>query len=65
MDERHRQPASFSGGRHQVKRFLGEGGKNMVYLARDTLLDRDVAFTLIKIDGLDDMSRTRICREAY
>jgi len=49
----------------QVKRFLGDGGKKMVYLARDTLLDRDVAFTLIKIDGLDDMSRTRICREAY
>ena len=37
----------------------------MAYLARDTLLDRDVAFTLIKIDGLNDMSRTRICREAY
>ena len=48
-----------------MKRFLGEGGKKMAYLARDTLLDRDVAFTLIKIDGLDDMSRTRICREAY
>ena len=48
-----------------MKRFLGEGGKNMVYLARDTLLDRDVDFALIKIDGLDDVSRTRICREAY
>jgi serine/threonine protein kinase len=65
VDERHRQPASFSGGRYQVKRFLGEGGKKMVYLARDTLLDRNVAFALIKIDGLDNVSRTRICREAY
>ena len=48
-----------------MKRFLGDGGKKMVYLARDTLLDRDVDFALIKIDGLDDVSRTRICREAY
>ena len=65
MDERHRQPASFSGGRYQVKRFLGEGGKKMVYLARDTQLDRDVAFALIKTHGLDDVSRTRLSREAF
>ncbi|MDP6453695.1 MAG: protein kinase [SAR202 cluster bacterium] len=58
------QPASFSDGRYEVKRFLGEGGKKMVYLAQDTLLDRDVAFALIKTDGLDDVSRTRISREA-
>ena len=37
----------------------------MAYLARDTLLDRDVAFALIKSDGLDVVARTRICREAY
>ena len=48
-----------------MKRFLGDGGKKMVYLARDTLLDRYVDFALIKIDGLDDVSRTRICSEAY
>jgi serine/threonine protein kinase len=36
-----------------VKRFLGEGEKKMVYLAQDTLLDRDVAFALIKSDGLE------------
>ncbi|MDP6715528.1 MAG: protein kinase, partial [SAR202 cluster bacterium] len=46
------------------KRFLGEGGKKIVYLAQDTLLDRDVAFALIKTDGLDEVSRTRISREA-
>ncbi len=57
-------PKTFSDGRYQVKRFLGEGGKKMVYLAQDTLLDRDVAFALIKTDGLDDVSRTRISREA-
>ncbi len=37
------QPTSFANGRYQVKRFLGEGGKKKVYLATDTLLDRDVA----------------------
>ncbi|MDP6716083.1 MAG: protein kinase, partial [SAR202 cluster bacterium] len=57
-------PTSFSDGRYEVRRFLGEGGKKMVYLAQDTLLDRDVAFALIRTDGLDDVSRTRISREA-
>ena len=37
-------PASFPNGRYQVKRFLGKGGKKKVYLATDTLLDRDVAW---------------------
>jgi len=46
------QPTSFVNGRYQVKRFLGEGGKKRVYLAHDTTLDRDVAFALIKTEGL-------------
>ena len=58
------QSTSFANGRYQVKRFLGEGGKKKVYLAQDTLLDREVAFALIKTEGLDDVSRTRITREA-
>ncbi len=58
------QPATFAGGRYEVKRFLGEGGKKKVYLAHDTLLDRDVAFALIKTEGLDDVGRQRITREA-
>ena len=57
-------PASFAGDRYEVKRFLGEGGKKRVYLAHDTTLDRDVAFALIKTDGLDDTARERISREA-
>jgi len=57
-------PASFANGRYLVKRFLGEGGKKRVYLAHDTTLDRDVAFALIKTDGLDDTARERISREA-
>jgi serine/threonine protein kinase len=58
------EPTSFADGRYQVKRFLGEGGKKIVYLAHDTTLDREVAFALIKTDGLDETSRTRIQREA-
>ena len=58
------QPASFVNGRYVVKKFLGEGGKKKVYLAHDTVLDRDVAFALIKMEGLDETSRARITREA-
>ena len=58
------QPTSFADGRYQVKRLLGEGGKKKVYLAHDTTLDREVAFALIKSEGLDDTSRARIQREA-
>ena len=58
------EPASFAGGRYQVKKFLGEGGKKKVYLAHDTVVDRDVAFALTKTEKLDDEARTRIKREA-
>jgi hypothetical protein len=57
-------PASFADGRYEVKRFLGEGGKKKVYLVHDTLLDRDVAFSLIKTQGLDEVGVERIRREA-
>ena len=57
-------PSSFANGRYTVKKKLGEGGKKKVYLAHDTVLDRDVAFALIKTEGLDDSARTRITREA-
>jgi tetratricopeptide (TPR) repeat protein len=58
------EPTSFANGRYQVKKFLGEGGKKKVYLAHDTLLDRDVAFALIKTEKLDDATRARVNREA-
>ncbi|MBN1400524.1 MAG: protein kinase [Anaerolineae bacterium] len=58
------QPTAFAGGRYEVTKFLGEGGKKKVYLAHDALLDRDVAFALIKTEGLDESARTRIRREA-
>ena len=57
-------PTSFAGGRYQVKKFLGDGGKKKVYLVHDKVLDRDVAFALIKTEKLDDASRTRVSREA-
>jgi hypothetical protein len=57
-------PTSFAGGRYDVKRFLGEGGKKRVYLCYDTKLDRDVAFALIKTDGLNAEGEARIRREA-
>ena len=58
------QPSSFASGRYQVREFLGEGGKKRVYLAHDSVLDRDVALAVIKTEGLDDTSRARITREA-
>ena len=51
------EPTSFAGDRYQVKQFLGEGGKKKVYLAHDTVLDRDIAFALIKTEKLDDEAR--------
>ncbi|MCH8205932.1 MAG: protein kinase [Chloroflexi bacterium] len=57
-------PTSFAGGRYEVKKFLGEGGKKRVYLTHDSVLDRDVAFALIKTEGLDETSRERVSREA-
>ncbi len=60
----HSHPTSFVHGRYVVIRFLGEGGKKKVYLAHDIMLDRDVAFALIKMEGLDATARARILREA-
>jgi len=47
-----------------VKKLLNEGGMKKVYLAHDTQLDRDVAFSLVKTEGLDATSRNRVTREA-
>jgi class 3 adenylate cyclase len=57
-------PSSFASGRYQVRRFLGEGAKKRVFEAHDTLLDRDVAFALIKTEGLDTLGRQRVTQEA-
>ena len=57
-------PVSFANGRYEVKSLLGEGGKKKVYLVHDMTLDRDVAFGLIKSEGLDAEARQRITRES-
>jgi class 3 adenylate cyclase/Cdc6-like AAA superfamily ATPase len=57
-------PKSFAGGRYDVRRFLGEGGRKRVYLAHDTKLDRDVAVAIIKTEGLDAQGLSRVQREA-
>jgi len=54
-------PPILAGGRYELVRFLGEGAKKRVHLARDTRLDRDVAIAFVKSEGLD-MARVR--REA-
>jgi diguanylate cyclase (GGDEF)-like protein len=55
---------SFAGGRYVVTRFLGEGARKRVYLAHDSVLDRDVAFALVKTGGADSSARARVLREA-
>jgi len=61
-----RDPAapSFADGRYLVKRVLGKGGQKLVYLARDTRLERDVVVSILKTDLLDDRGVTRLWREA-
>lgn len=57
-------PASFGGGRYRVIAFVGEGAKKLVYHARDTRLDRDVAISLIKSVGMNSHDLARLKREA-
>ena len=57
-------PATFGGGRFRVQRLLGEGGRKRVFLARDELLDREVACAVIRTEGLDEAERLRVEREA-
>ncbi len=56
-------PSVFAG-RYEVQRQLGEGGQKQVFLARDTLLDRDVVIALLKTERLDANSAGRLRREA-
>src|SRR5436305_232806 len=57
-------PKELAGGRYVISRYLGEGGRKRVYLAHDTLLDRDVAVGLVKTSGLDPEARARVLRGA-
>ncbi len=55
---------SLQGGRYAIDRPLGEGGRGVVYRARDTALDRPVAVKVLKLEGLDDDSYARFVNEA-
>ena len=56
------QPAAI--GRYEIVRLLGRGGMGEVYLARDPVLDRDIAVKLIGSDLDDDAVRKLLAQEA-
>ena len=56
--------ATVINGRYSLGRMIGEGAKKHVYEARDSLLDRDVAIAVVKVETLDAVSRQRITLEA-
>ena len=52
-------------GRYRIESKLGEGGMGVVYLARDTQLDRDVAIKILPQDRVSDpLRRQRFVQEA-
>jgi DNA-binding CsgD family transcriptional regulator len=57
-------PPSFANGRYQIIKKLGEGSRKKVYLAHDTVLDRDIALAVIKTEALNESARARVTREA-
>jgi len=57
-------PAHFGGGRYEVKKMIGEGARKRVFLAYDARLDRQVAVSQIKTEGLDEAGLARFRREA-
>ena len=61
---RQPQPETFADGRYEVLRFLGEGARKRVFLARDNRLDREVAVAAVKTEGLDEIGIQRVRREA-
>jgi len=51
-------------GRYAVLKKLGEGGKGVVYKARDTVLNRIVAIKMFKSEVLSEETYSRFMREA-
>lgn len=58
-------PGDMIGHRYRIIRSLGEGGMANVYLAHDTVLDRDVSLKVLRLDLRDDPNtKRRFRREA-
>ena len=51
-------------GRYQVSRLVGRGGMSEVYLARDPMLERDIAVKLLTGEIDSEVARRRLAREA-
>ena len=58
------QTKSFASGRYVTEGLLGAGGQKIVYLARDTVLDRLCALAILNADLLDTTDVARIRSEA-
>ena len=56
-------PKSFVNGRYRVLDLIGEGANKIVYLCHDMRLHRDVAFALVKVEGLDEPGQASVKRE--
>ena len=57
-------PSFFAKGRYEAKDFLGESATKRVYVVHDREADRDVAFALVKTEGIEETERLRVEREA-
>jgi len=57
-------PKLLQNGRYAVLKKLGEGGKGVVYKARDTVLNRVVAIKMLKSEVLSEEAYSRVMREA-
>ena len=57
-------PVAVGHGRYRIDGLIGEGARKRVYRAHDRRLDRPVALSLIKTDGLDEAGIARVGREA-
>lgn len=58
-----KQIEAIGGGRYQVINFVGEGRRKIVYRAHDVRIDRDVAISIIKTEGMSEHELSRLKRE--
>lgn len=56
--------SAFASGRYELRGQIGESPRREVHLARDTRLERDVALSIVKTAGLDEIGVARARREA-